>query len=133
MEDGIRGETGPPLILPLVAVSSRRQSEIGSKAARLGELLAAGVRFEYARTPAPLTAPAMASVFTSLYPHDHGSTRNGLSVRPKLVSFSSLMQRRGYRTAAGPVCSKPVVSICRHSFSFAGAMITMLGRQRIKL
>ncbi len=63
-------------------------------------LLERGVRFAEARTPAPLTAPAMASVMTSLYPHDHGSTRNGLRVRAKLVSFSNLMERRGYRTAA---------------------------------
>ncbi|MDH3746537.1 MAG: sulfatase-like hydrolase/transferase, partial [Acidobacteriota bacterium] len=63
-------------------------------------LLERGARFEHARTPAPLTAPAMASVMTSLYPHDHGSTRNGLRVRPRLVSFSNVMQRRGYRTAA---------------------------------
>ncbi|MCP4204760.1 MAG: sulfatase [bacterium] len=66
---------------------------------KIDELLASGARFTEARTPAPLTAPAMSSVMTSLHPHEHGCTRNGLRVRPRLVSFSKLLERRGYRTA----------------------------------
>ena len=48
----------------------------------LDRLLAPGVRFTQARTVEPLTNPALCSMFTSLYPHEHGATRNGLRLRP---------------------------------------------------
>lgn len=63
-------------------------------------LLASGVRFTEARTVEPLTNPALSSMFTSLYPHEHGATRNGLRVRPGLPSAALSFARRGYRTAA---------------------------------
>ena len=66
----------------------------------LDALLARGVRFTAARTVEPLTGPALASVLTSLPPHEHGATRNGLPVRAGLPSISKILARRGYRTAA---------------------------------
>ena len=64
------------------------------------ELLAQGVRFANARTVEPLTAPALASMLTSLPPHEHGSTRNGLRVRTGLPSLPKVLRRQGYKTAA---------------------------------
>jgi arylsulfatase A-like enzyme len=66
----------------------------------LDALLARGGRFTSARTVEPLTGPALASVLTSLPPHEHGATRNGLPVRAGLPSLSKILARRGYRTAA---------------------------------
>ncbi len=66
----------------------------------IDRLLASGVRFETAHTVEPLTNPAMCSLWTSLYPHQHGATRNGLRLRPGLASLSGVLRRRGYRTAA---------------------------------
>jgi arylsulfatase A-like enzyme len=66
----------------------------------LDALLARGVRFSDARTIEPLTAPALASMLTSLPPHEHGASRNGLRMRAKLISFSKILGRRGYSTAA---------------------------------
>ncbi len=63
-------------------------------------LLQRGVRFSQARVPEPLTAPSMCSLWTSLHPHEHGSTRNGLSLRPQLPSLAKVLARRGYKTAA---------------------------------
>ncbi len=63
-------------------------------------LLERGVRFTQARVPEPLTAPAMSSMVTSLYPHEHGATRNGLRMRPGLASFVSILAHHGYETAA---------------------------------
>jgi choline-sulfatase len=63
-------------------------------------LLSTGVRFTQARTVEPLTSPSLASMITSLYPHEHGSTRNGLRIRQDLASFPRLMSHRGYSTAA---------------------------------
>jgi choline-sulfatase len=66
----------------------------------IDRLLASGVRFSQTRTVEPLTNPSMCSLFTSLYPHEHGATRNGLRMRPDLPSFARVLERRGYRSAA---------------------------------
>ncbi|HSL84901.1 MAG TPA: sulfatase, partial [Thermoanaerobaculia bacterium] len=46
------------------------------------------------------TSPASGSLLTSLFPHEHGSTRNGLRLRPGLQSLPKLLDQRGYDTAA---------------------------------
>jgi choline-sulfatase len=66
----------------------------------IDRLLASGARFTEARTVEPLTNPALASMFTSLYPHEHGATRNGLRMRPGLPSVARTLGRRGYESAA---------------------------------
>ncbi|HJX28212.1 MAG TPA: sulfatase [Thermoanaerobaculia bacterium] len=66
----------------------------------LDKLLATGARFTQARTVEPLTNPSLCSMWTSLHPHEHGATRNGLRVRPDATSAARLLDRRGYRTAA---------------------------------
>jgi len=67
---------------------------------RLDRLLARGARFTEARTVEPLTNPALSSMITSLYPHEHGGTRNGLRMRRGLSSLPKLLADRGYLTAA---------------------------------
>jgi arylsulfatase A-like enzyme len=90
----------------LVSIDTLRADRVSSygyernTSPRIEELLSRGVRFSDARTPTPLTAPALASVMTSLPPHEHGSTRNGIRVRPNLAAFTSFLERRGYDTAA---------------------------------
>jgi len=66
----------------------------------LDRLLAAGTRFSEARTVEPLTNPSLCSMLTSTYPHEHGSTRNGLRMRSGLPSAARVLGRRGYRSAA---------------------------------
>lgn len=66
----------------------------------LDRLVAAGFRFTSAFTVEPLTNPALASLLSSLPPHAHGATRNGLPVRGELVTLPSLLATRGYRTGA---------------------------------
>jgi len=63
-------------------------------------LLGEGMRFAEARTVEPLTTPALASLWTSVPPHVHGSTRNGLPIRGGLASLPRLLGRRGFRTSA---------------------------------
>jgi arylsulfatase A-like enzyme len=103
------------LLISVDTLRADRMSGYGHSRAtspQIDALLARGVRFTQARTPAPLTAPAMASVMTSLHPHEHGSSRNGLRVRPNLVAVTQIMERRGYRSAAfvGNWTLKPEVS-----------------------
>jgi arylsulfatase A-like enzyme len=66
----------------------------------LDRLLAQGARFAQARTVEPLTTPALGALLTSLYPHEHGATRNGLRLAPGLPSFARALGRRGFATAA---------------------------------
>ena len=91
------------LLLSVDTLRADRLSSYGysrGTSPNIDRLLARGVRFCEARTVEPLTAPALASMLTSLHPHEHGSTRNGLRVRPALLSLPKILRRQGYRTAA---------------------------------
>jgi len=91
------------LIISVDTLRSDRLSGYGydrQTSPNIDQLLDQGVRFTEARTVEPLTAPALASMLISMPPHEHGSTRNGLGVRPELPSLPRLLRRRGYKTAA---------------------------------
>ncbi len=66
----------------------------------LDALLAQGALFSQARTIEPLTGPASCSMITSIYPHEHGASRNSLAMRPGLASLPKRLAQRGYATAA---------------------------------
>ncbi|MGH9379757.1 MAG: sulfatase [Thermoanaerobaculia bacterium] len=66
----------------------------------LDRLMERGVRFTQARTEEPLTGPALVTMLTSLAPHQHGASRNGLRMRERLPSLPKALGRRGYRTVA---------------------------------
>lgn len=98
-------ETGPPHLV-LISVDTLRADRLSGYGYRLptspniDRLLAGGARFGRARTVEPLTAPGLTSMVTGLYPHEHGATRNGISMRQGLPSLSKVLSRRGYRTGA---------------------------------
>src|SRR5580765_7091342 len=81
----------------LVTVDTLRADRLSSYGYRrpttphLDRLLARGVRFAQARTVEPLTNPALASLLTSRYPHEHGATRNGLRLRAGLPSLARVL------------------------------------------
>jgi arylsulfatase A-like enzyme len=62
--------------------------------------------FDRAYTQAPWTRPAVASLFTSLYPSQHGMvaqvTQDGgfVPLRKDLVTLAEVLKKAGYRTAA---------------------------------
>jgi arylsulfatase A-like enzyme len=101
----ISGADRPPDIL-IVTVDTLRYDHLSINGhsrpltPRLDDVLSGGVRFTQARTVEPLTSPAMCSLFTSMSPHAHGSTRNGLRMRPGLDSLPKMLASRGWRTAA---------------------------------
>ncbi len=66
----------------------------------LDAVLLGGVRFSQARTVEPLTAPSLCSMLTSQYPHEHGTSRNGLRMRQGLESLPTVLKASGYYTAA---------------------------------
>jgi arylsulfatase A-like enzyme len=91
------------VILTIDTLRADRLSSYGYRrptTPNIDRLLAGGARFTQARTVEPLTNPALCSMFTSLYPHEHGATRNGLRLRPGLPSAARALTRRGYRSAA---------------------------------
>ena len=91
------------LVVTVDTLRADRLSSYGYRRAttpNLDRLLASGVRFTQAYTVEPLTNPSVSSIFTSLYPHEHGATRNGLPLRPDLVSLPSRLGRGAFHTAA---------------------------------
>lgn len=97
--------TLPPnvLVLTIDTLRADRLSAYGYErptSPNLDRLLARGVRFTEARTVEPLTNPALSSMMTALYPHEHGGTRNGLKMRLALDSLPKQLEERGYQTAA---------------------------------
>src|SRR5258708_4632922 len=57
------------------------------------------VRFTHAYTPSVLSIPALASIFTGLYPAEHGVHRNGASnYNPTVKSLSQWARERGLET-----------------------------------
>lgn len=66
----------------------------------IDRLMAGGAIFDQARTVEPLTAPALVSMLTSMAPHEHGASRNGLRMRPGLPSLPKALEAAGYDTAA---------------------------------
>ena len=97
----------PTVNLLFITLDTTRADRLGcygySEAATptLDRLAAAGVRFERAYSPAPLTLPTHTSLFTGLYPPEHGLRTNGRGrLDEKLATLPALLQEVGYDTAA---------------------------------
>ena len=58
-----------------------------------------GVRFQRAYSTAPWTKPAVASIFTGLFPSTHGVRELGDLLNPGQVVLAETLRDRGYRTA----------------------------------
>jgi arylsulfatase A-like enzyme len=95
----------PPSVL-LVTVDTLRTDRMSGYGYRrptspnLDHLLSRGAKFTNARTVEPLTNPALASMVTSLLPHEHAASRNGLRIESGLESLPKVLRRNGWRTAA---------------------------------
>ena len=91
------------LIVTVDTLRADRMSGYGyslNTSPNVDQLMAEGVRFTQARTVEPLTGPALSSMLTSRYPHQHGASRNGLRLHGGLPSLPKALQAHGYRTAA---------------------------------
>src|SRR5262245_51977927 len=96
-----------PAIIALITIDTLRADHLGcygDAAARtpaLDALAREGVLFEQARTVAPITLPAHASLMTGLYPPRHGVRDNGLFRLPDSVpTLARLLRDHGFTTAA---------------------------------
>ncbi len=91
----------------VITVDTTRADRIGAYGYRDGKtdtmdaLAAAGIRFEHATSPLPLTIPSHATMFTGLFPFHHGIRSNGDNVLG--TDFTTLAERLkddGYATGA---------------------------------
>ncbi len=97
----------PPLDLLLVTLDTTRADHLGcygyapARTRRLDQLAAEGVRFERAYASAPITLPAHASLFTGLYPFEHGVRNNGnFYLADRYETLATTLHARGYQTGA---------------------------------
>ena len=107
-----RAPSSPPLPRPrdnflLVTLDTTRADRLGAygypgaRTRHLDRLASEGVRFARALSPAPITLPAHASIFTGLYPPAHGVRNNGnFYLGERFETLATVLRRQGYRTAA---------------------------------
>jgi arylsulfatase A-like enzyme/Flp pilus assembly protein TadD len=92
------------LLITLDTTRADRIGAYGYKTAatpNLDRLAAAGVRFEQALSPAPLTLPAHASLMTGREPYLHGVRNNGyFTLSPDAATLAEAFATAGYDTAA---------------------------------
>ena len=98
----------PPPSLLLITLDTLRRDHVGVYAdaggftPSLDALAAEGLVHEAAYTTMPTTGPAHLSLFTGLYPSQHGARRNGETLPPRLAQreLAARLRGRGYATAA---------------------------------
>jgi len=92
--------------LVLVTIDTLRADHVGvygyagTTTPALDRLAHAGVRFDHAYAPAPLTLPSHASMLTGRYPPGHGSRDNGMRVTPGVPTLATILHGQGFQTAA---------------------------------
>lgn len=106
-------EEPPPLLRPnvvLVTVDTLRADRLGfygaetTRTPRLDRLAAEGLVFDHATAPLPETRPSHYTLFTSLYPNEHGVLSNLWPAAEDLVTLPSLYAAAGYATAGFAGC-----------------------------
>ncbi|MDA0832730.1 MAG: tetratricopeptide repeat protein [Planctomycetota bacterium] len=102
---GWNRESPPPILL--ITLDTTRADRIGAygydKAHTpvLDQLAREGILFEDAVSPAPLTLPVHASLFTGLYPPEHGLRTNGYGSLPKqFTTLGEILSDAGYDSGA---------------------------------
>jgi arylsulfatase A-like enzyme/Flp pilus assembly protein TadD len=104
---GHRLSSGAGLNVLLVTLDTTRADRLGcyghrrARTPRLDRLAAEGVRFENAIADVPVTLPSHASIFTGLYPFEHGVRNNGnFRLADGFETIATLLRQKSYRTAA---------------------------------
>lgn len=82
---------------------------LGTDGGALSELRTESVLFPRAASVAPWTLPSHASLFSGLYPWEHGCHGKGaLQLSPKIARIPQWLKRLGYRTYS--VSGNPIIS-----------------------
>lgn len=100
----------PDIVVVVLDCVTSREFDLATSAGTgpLSELRSESVRFPRAAAVAPWTLPSHASLFTGLYPWEHGCHGKGVLQLPALVErVPQWLQRTGYRTYS--VSGNPLV------------------------
>jgi len=95
-----------PLNVIVVGIDTLRPDHLGcygyerATSPNIDEFAAAGVLFENTASQAPWTAPSFATIFTSLYPSQHGSMDVSSRIRESVPTLATMLKERGYATGA---------------------------------
>lgn len=96
-----------PVNVLLITLDTTRADRLGcygynpAKTPNLDLLANRGVLFERAYAPAPMTSPSHASIFTGLWPPEHGVFTNGqIALDASLPTLAERLSNEGYDTAA---------------------------------
>ncbi len=90
--------------LVLIVVDTLRADHLGAygygrpTSPNIDRIASEGVRFANVSAISSWTLPSVASLFTSLYPWEHGATAWSKQIRKGLPTFVSLLSQAGYRT-----------------------------------
>ncbi|MCX6551345.1 MAG: sulfatase, partial [Acidobacteria bacterium] len=102
-----RGVSRDGLNLVVITLDTTRADRIGAYGYReietptIDRLAAEGVLFEQAMSTAPLTLPAHSTIFTGLYPPEHGVRDNGgFFLSPSQLTLAEILKARGFQTGA---------------------------------
>ena len=96
----------PPSSILLINIESLRADHLGAygyprqTSPNIDALASEFVRFEWAFTSAPHTAPAQASLLTGLYPSTHGMISEGSRLPEAATTLAEALAEAGYATAA---------------------------------
>ncbi len=91
----------------LITIDTLRADRLGCYGSTAGltpnldRLAADGIRFDDVLAHVPMTLPAHASIFTSMYPTEHGVHDNGtFRLDAKLPTLTTILKEAGYHTGA---------------------------------
>ena len=91
---------GAPRAIVLVTIDTLRADRLNRQVMpALSRFAAGGLRFDHARTTAPLTLPAHTSILTGLLPGAHGVRENGAAAS-RQQTVTTLLGNAGFRTGA---------------------------------
>jgi len=99
-------EEAPQINLVLIGVDTLRPDHLGcygygrSTSPNIDRLAEGGVLFENVISPCPWTLPSFATIFTSLYPSQHGAMGSRTAMRGGFPTLASLLMENGYATGA---------------------------------
>ncbi|MGD8628434.1 MAG: sulfatase [bacterium] len=100
------GNETPTTNLVLIGVDTLRPDHLGcygygpSTSPNIDRLAENGVLFENVVSPCPWTLPSFASIFTSLYPSQHGASGPRSALRKGFPTLASILLENGYATGA---------------------------------
>jgi arylsulfatase A-like enzyme len=100
------GQDSEHLNVMIIAVDTLRPDHLGCygyprhTSPCIDELADQGVLCENAMSHSPWTLPSFASVFTSLYPTQHGAVQLGNGLRSSFPTLAEILKAHGYTTGA---------------------------------